>query len=265
MAGRIRTIKPSFWKHEDLSELPAEVHMLAAALLNYADDEGYFNANPKLVAAECCPLREDSVSPHDALTMLSDIGYIRLFNGTDGKLYGHVVTFLDHQKINRPSPSKIKCLDSGDEPSLRIHGKLSEASLPEGKGREGNKEGKGTVSDETVVISPCENDPPECEAALEAYNEVAEQVGWPKAQKLTKQRRSSIRQRLRDAGGLEGWQDALAKAKAIPWLSGQNDRGWKANLDFFLQAKSFTKLMEGAYDGSRAEHYDIRADLGFHA
>ena len=124
---------------------------------------------------------------------------------------------------------------------------------------------RDSVSNETIVISPCENDPPECEAALDAYNEVAEQAGWPKAQKLTQQRRSSIRQRLRDAGGLEGWQDALAKAKAIPWLSGQNDRGWKANLDFFLQAKSFTKLMEGAYDGSRAEHYDIRADLGFHA
>lgn len=265
MAGRIRTIKPGFWKHEDLSELPPEVHMLAAALLNYADDEGYFNANSKLVAAECCPLREDSVGTREALGMLSEIGYIRLFTGSDGKAYGHIVTFTDHQKINRASDSKIKSLETFTERSVNPHGAISDGSLPEGKGREGNKEGKGTVSNETVVISPCENDPPECEAALDAYNEIAEQAGWPKAQKLTQQRRSAIRQRLRDAGGLEGWQDALAKAKAIPWLSGQNDRGWKANLDFFLQAKSFTKLMEGAYDGSRAEHYDIRADLGFHA
>ena len=54
--ARIRTIKPEFWRHEDLSALPADTHMLAAALLNYADDEGYFNANPKLVEAECFPV-----------------------------------------------------------------------------------------------------------------------------------------------------------------------------------------------------------------
>jgi DNA-directed RNA polymerase specialized sigma54-like protein len=36
--------------------------MLAAALLNHADDEGFFNANARLVKAQCVPLREDSVS-----------------------------------------------------------------------------------------------------------------------------------------------------------------------------------------------------------
>ena len=61
--ARIRTIKPEFWKHEDLSALPEITHMLAAALLGYADDEGYFNANPALVKSECLPLRESSVSP----------------------------------------------------------------------------------------------------------------------------------------------------------------------------------------------------------
>ena len=40
--ARIRTIKPDFWKHEDLSALPEITHMLAAALLNHADDEGFF-------------------------------------------------------------------------------------------------------------------------------------------------------------------------------------------------------------------------------
>jgi len=140
--ARIRTIKPDFWKHEELSELAPEVHMLAAALLNYADDEGYFRANPKLVKAECCPLREDSVSVHDALNQLSDIGYIRLFTGSDGKAYGHVCTFTEHQKINRPSPSKIKPLDLGSEASPTTHGTFSELSPPEGNREQGT--GKGT-------------------------------------------------------------------------------------------------------------------------
>jgi hypothetical protein len=138
--ARIRTIKPDFWKHEELSELAPEVHMLAAALLNYADDEGYFRANPKLVKAECCPLREDSVSVHEALKQLADIGYVRLFTGSDHKEYGKVVNFVEHQRINRPTPSKIKELDTLTESSVTDHGAVNDGSPPEGKGREQGKE-----------------------------------------------------------------------------------------------------------------------------
>lgn len=138
--ARIRTIKPAFWKHEELSELPAETHMLAAALLNYADDEGYFNANPKLVAAECCPLRDDSVSVHEQLTQLENIGYIRRATGSDGKTYGHVVTFLEHQRINRPNPSEIKGLVKFSDDSLSAHTQVTPGREKE---KEKEKEGKG--------------------------------------------------------------------------------------------------------------------------
>jgi hypothetical protein len=136
--SRIRTVKPEFWKHEELSALPESVHILAAALLNYADDEGYFNANHKLVKAECCPLRETSVSVHDALAMLSGIGYLRLGSGADGKRYGHIVKFDSHQRVNRKTPSKIKTIEIAWEPSVMAHPQLTEPSPLEGKGKERN-------------------------------------------------------------------------------------------------------------------------------
>ncbi len=105
--------------------------MLAAALLNHADDEGYFKANPKLVQAACCPLREDSVSPHGGLIQLEEIGFVTLHQGSDGKSYGHIVKFTKHQKINRPTPSKIKDLITLTEDSLNTHGGLTEGSPPE--------------------------------------------------------------------------------------------------------------------------------------
>lgn len=108
--ARIRTIKPSFWKHEELSELPAETHMLAAALLNYADDHGYFNANDKLIRAECCPLRELLVSVPESIQSLQTINYIRLGTTPDGKRYGQVVKFEEHQKVSHPTDSKIATL-----------------------------------------------------------------------------------------------------------------------------------------------------------
>jgi hypothetical protein len=144
--ARIRTVKPGFWKHEALSELPEATHMLACALLNYADDDGYFNANPKLVKAECCPLREPSVSIQDSLNQLSNIGWLRLGIGSDGRRYGHIVTFAEHQVINRKTESKIKDLKIDWENSVSAHAQLTEPSH-----LEGNKEGKGKGKDIRAV------------------------------------------------------------------------------------------------------------------
>ncbi|CAD1792680.1 hypothetical protein [Xanthomonas arboricola] len=138
--ARIRTIKPEFWKHEDLSALPEITHMLAAALLNHADDEGYFNANPALVKAECLPLRESSVSTHDSLQSLAKVGFIELGVGEDGKRYGRVVKFDEHQRVNRPTPSKIKAMQVVWESSVTTHAQLSEPSPPERKGTGKGKE-----------------------------------------------------------------------------------------------------------------------------
>lgn len=139
---RIRTVKPEFWMHEGLSALPAETHMLAAALLNYADDEGYFNANTKLIQAACFPLRELSLSIHGMLTELSNVGFLRLGTSEDGRSYGHIVNFLEHQVINRPTASKIRGLEVVWERSLSAHEQLREDSLPERKGKEQGKERK---------------------------------------------------------------------------------------------------------------------------
>lgn len=138
--SRIRTIKPEFWRHEDLSALPESTHMLAAALLNYADDEGFFRANPLLIKAECSPLREPSVSIQTSLNSLLEIGFLTLWKGSDGKSYGEIVKFKEHQVVNRPTPSKIKELWTVLEQSVNTHGGLTEASVAERKGREREKE-----------------------------------------------------------------------------------------------------------------------------
>ena len=174
--GRIRTIKPEFWRHEDLSGLPEATHMLAAALLNYADDEGYYNAHPGLVRSECCPLREPSVSIHDSLTALSRIGFVELFDGTDGKRYGRVVKFDDHQRVNRPTPSKIKGLRVVGEHSVTTHAQLSESSPPEGnrEGKRNREQGTGDGSSRRSDSSPAQPEDRPAELTLSAPVAVAD-------------------------------------------------------------------------------------------
>lgn len=87
--------------------------------------------------------------------------------------------------------------------------------------------------------------------AVRMFNATAERAGLPTAMKMNDQRRAKLRQRLKDAGGLDGWRVALEKLAASPHCTGQNDRGWRADLDFLLQDRSFTRLMEGSYDARR--------------
>ena len=143
--ARIRTIKPAFFQHEELSSLSAETHLLAAGLLCHADDAGFFLANPKLVQAAVFPLRELSGEIPEMLRSLQRIGWIQVGTGNDGKRYGKVVTFLNHQRIRHPTPSVISNMeivweDSGEIPEDSVS--APESLRPERKGREGNKERK---------------------------------------------------------------------------------------------------------------------------
>ncbi|MFQ6256097.1 DnaT-like ssDNA-binding domain-containing protein [Yersinia enterocolitica] len=109
--ARIRTIKPEFWTDEDMAEVSEAACLLAIGLLNYADDEGYFNANPKLIKAAVFPIREPSVTIPVMLRELSKQGYLTLFSTSDNKHFGVISNFAKHQVVNKPRPSKIKGLE----------------------------------------------------------------------------------------------------------------------------------------------------------
>jgi len=136
---RIRTIKPEFWENEELAQLSPDCQLLAIGLLNHADDEGYFNANTRLIKAKIFPLRDPKKTIIDMLNEL-DGCYIRQCFGSDGKPYGFVLNFKKHQRIDRPKPSKIKDLCTIDDESTIDRRRIDEGSTLEGKGREQGKE-----------------------------------------------------------------------------------------------------------------------------
>lgn len=157
--ARIRTIKPTFWTDEDMAEVSEAACLLAIGLLNYADDEGYFNANPKLIKAAVFPLREPSGSITVLLQELSNCGYIRLFSAQNGKRFGLIINFTKHQVINKKTISKIKEMDLIPEDYGSDTGELPPGR--EGKGKERNI--KTTLSDaraENFIPAPEAEDPP---------------------------------------------------------------------------------------------------------
>lgn len=60
----------------------------------------------------------------------------------------------------------------------------------------------------------------------------------------------AMRARYRETFGedIGQWRAYCERIVACPFLLGENDRGWKADIDFALKASKATKILEGAYD-----------------
>lgn len=82
---------------------------------------------------------------------------------------------------------------------------------------------------------------------LEAWQTRMVPQGFPPIRKMTGQRERQLRARLKDST-IDEWMQAMSALERSAFCRGENDRGWRADFDFLLQPKSFTKLLEGAYD-----------------
>ena len=82
--------------------------------------------------------------------------------------------------------------------------------------------------------------------AFDEWNATASRRRLPVAKSLTASRRKQIKARLAE-GGIAAWREALSAVEASPLCLGDNERGWRADLDFICQPKSFAKLREGSY------------------
>lgn len=133
---RIRTVKPEFWAHPVMSRLPYDTRILALGLLNLADDEGYFDADPDYIRGSVL-FREDSSNVRRMLDELSRSEWITLC-GTAERPIGRVVNFRKHQRVDRPQPSRLKQYALVED-SSNDRRALDDASTTEqgtGKGKE---------------------------------------------------------------------------------------------------------------------------------
>lgn len=100
-------------------------------------------------------------------------------------------------------------------------------------------------------------------AAFAAYQQSAEQHGWPNPQFMNSTRRYAIEERLRECGGLEGWNAALDAASTAEFLKGTDGRCQRwFDLDWLLKPQNFTRLMEGRY---AERHRDDKQQSGLGA
>lgn len=107
------------------------------------------------------------------------------------------------------------------------------------------KENPLSKKEEEEATLPCRIDP--CREVLDAWNSMAKKNGLPVARELTPSRRKHLSARLREFGVprlLEGI-DSIGRAA---FCRGDNDRGWKADFDFFLRPDRCSRACDGGYE-----------------
>ncbi len=143
---RIRTIKPEAPQHRKVGALSDRAFRMWLVGITQADDEGRFVCEPsqmRLLAFGYHP----EVSVEDAEAAIQEVtrtGLVRLY-AVNGTRYAVFPSWKDHQKINRPSPSKLPSppplLEVLPVHSMTDHGALTEDSLRTHPGSDQDQEG----------------------------------------------------------------------------------------------------------------------------
>lgn len=135
--GRIRSIKPDFFIHEDLfdaekaSKLP--LRLAFSGLWTQCDREGRFHWRPRMLKTDILPY--DDLDFEKVLNALAEHGFVQKYV-VDGNAFGFIPSWSKHQYVNqREAESAIPCPD----PCTHVHARVEREREQE---REQEREGK---------------------------------------------------------------------------------------------------------------------------
>lgn len=141
--------------------------------------------------------------------------------------------------------------DSAKVYSIKNYNRYQVVGLPERDSeRDTDRDASGTAAgqqrDKEETLKHSNKDSLPVKEAFDAYNAKATELKLPTAKILSSDRRRKLEARLREHQ-IVGWMQALEELTQAPFLLGQNDRGWRADLDFLLSPAKLNRLIEGGY------------------
>lgn len=217
--ARIRTIKPDFFKHEDLYDLEVEtglpVRVAFAGLWTCCDREGRFEWRPRALKTDILPY--DEVDFSRVLDALTTRGFVQRY-ASNGKEYGCVPGFSRHQVINnREKPSDIPEPTQGIEKEQEVtpEPRVDHASTTREGSAQAEGEGKGKGRDRVTNVTLAHHDAP-------SFSEFWEACPCKLSKEGARKRWSQLPPQDRDAallatrnGWFERWRAAYPDANQI--------------------------------------------------
>jgi len=256
--SRIRTIKPEFFIHDELQDLevvhPGKYIMLVfAGLWTLCDSKGKFEYKPRHIKLKILPFIDFDIN--ETLMILEESGFIFSYQ-VNGKSYGKVVSFNEHQRItgkeatdgekhpdpaeDRPSPEKGN--------NWETTGKHPVAQERE---REREKELNKTIVEKIRPVADTKADPSD---VMEIFEHWKQCMGHPSA-KLSDERRAIIRKALGWKYTAEQLKNAISGCSITPHNIGDNDRGQRYDglKIIFRNADNIDRFIKNFHSPPRAK------------
>lgn len=238
------------------SELDADAEYVffRLCLLAYETGSAVLDRSARRLAAWC---KRDLDRYESSLDFLLEIGKVERLEL--GLFVPSAARRIDeaHSKISARQTGAAKARRIGQ---LKREGKSSEEIAQAISAEFPDDQGKTALEKKTIENKRVEKNTPEgflgegaaaprvsqADIAFELWNSFAAENKLPVARDFTDQRKSRLKARLKDAGGLEGWKRALELVSQSPFLMGRRS-DFRADFDFLMQKSKFVKLLEGGY------------------
>jgi DNA-binding transcriptional regulator GbsR (MarR family) len=160
--------------------------------------------------------------------------YFKLTISPDVKILTSCRTDFSHQDIKKLHSSIYNITNNIDNNTTTSSSKVKDII--------GNKSNKGQNLEENIKWF------------LEKYHSIC--VDLPKVIKVTDKRKKSI-QKILKSYSPEDIVKVFELVEQSDFLTGKNDRGWKADLDFIVREDKFIAILEGKYGGKKNTHTSL--------
>lgn len=231
--ARKRMIDPSIWQSEDFSRLSTLAKLVFIGLFSLADDEGRGRCNPVYLKSTLFPYEENirSADIDKTLSEISSNMSVVLYS-CDGSNYYSLLSWDTFQKIDRPSQSKIPEYNENTmELLFDEHSTSTRRVVAPNKNKKRIEDNKNIKEDNRNKV-------------VEIYNAYC--TNLPQVQKITDKRNKTIDNFLKEFS-IEQLDTICKIANASEFLTGNNDRNWKADFDFIMRSDKATAILEGKY------------------
>jgi uncharacterized phage protein (TIGR02220 family) len=204
---RIRSLKPEFWTDKKVASWPIFTRLLFTGLWSAADDYGCGSAEPAIIAASLFPY-DMAIDPAEtmaqvaaSISRIATDGRIRLYAVGDETFF-EVVNWNRHQKVDRPSKSRIPKPDDGvPVPPQRPLQKAKEKAAP-------------------LAHSPVQEPLAPIEEATDPAREILAHLNAKASRQFrpTPQNLATITARLSDVGGDAAGIKTMIDRQCANWL-----------------------------------------------
>ena len=284
--ARIRTIKPEFPQSESMGNVSRDARLTFLQLWTIADDEGRLRGNSRMLASLLFPYDDDAPALIDEwLFELEREGCIQRYK-VASQNYIQICNWLIHQKIDKPSKSKIPAFDESsrtlanprenssldqgsrikdlgvDQGSVEPYGSVNSGEMPPEFDLVGSESVDRKVtpeSGESITVPPCP-----VGAIVNLYHEHMQDN--PRVRVLDDARKKSIAARWKQAAkldckpfgyhtqaeGLAAWTKFFEVCAQSVFLTGKakpqpGKPPFLADIDFLMSPSGFKSCLENKY------------------